>query len=154
MNQISDLGFGQDINKLAGYGIAADGRCGNLDLVFENTGVNPATVTLKEFLGVGAPGTVSGYSPILPAPVVLVPKGTRTVSISVLSRKIGIFGSGNTTVNISTVIRNMGNLRGAQVDLFVPGRRGWSYEPAARRDNSPGYGPLLDEPSIPPVQVP
>jgi hypothetical protein len=47
-----------------------------------------------------------------------------------VSQKVGFFGSGNTTANITAVIRNKADLRGAQIDLVAPSRRGWGLDTA------------------------
>lgn len=123
MNQVSSIPFGTDATLLAGYAYRAGDRLGNVDLVIENTGANALYFQLKEqtnpsgaFVNVGSAQT-------------LVPKGTKTVSYNLISERVGFFGSGNTTANVSFVIRNKGNLRGAQIDIVVTGRRGWGFDP-------------------------
>lgn len=120
MNQVSTIGLGTDITKIAGYAFAANDRLGNIDFVFENTGANTAAIQLKEVVG-------SGYVN-LGSEIQVVAKGTKTVSLVLLSKYLGIFGSGNTTINMSTVMRNQGNLRGAQIDIVPVGRSGFSWD--------------------------
>lgn len=80
----------------------------------------------------------------------VVPKGTKTASYVLNSKTVGFFGTatGGTTVNITSVIRNRGDLRGAQIDLLPGGRKGWGYSsgfnPDAVRNN---WGPIPDVPS-------
>jgi len=122
MNQVSSIPFGTDATLLAGYAYRANDRLGNVDLTIENTGSNALYFQLKEqtnpsgaFVNVGAAQT-------------LVPKGVKTVSYNLIAKRVGFFGSGSTTANVSFSIRNKGNLRGAQVDIVVTGRRGWGYD--------------------------
>jgi hypothetical protein len=138
MQQISTIPFGSDATILAGYALAANDRLGNLDLVIENTGANDLYLKVAEYDGVTSP---SGYADI-GVPVTVVPKGTKTVSLSLLSKKIGFFGSGNTVANVSTVYRNRADLRGAQIDIVVQGRKGWGFDTAfdVNAFTSPGYG--------------
>jgi len=123
MNQISSIGFGSDASVLAGYALAADGRLGNISLVVENTGANSLYLQIREHTGTTSP---SGYSNLGTA-VTVVPKGIKDINLNLLSKQIGFFGSGNTTANISTVIRNKGDLRGAQIDIVPVSRQGWGY---------------------------
>ena len=91
--------------------------------------------------------TLTGFTTVGP-PFVLAPKGVLTRSYNLLTKRIGFFGSGvagnvvqqiapyqtlrvsSTTVNISAVIRNPSDLRGAQIDINSIGRQGWGYDPA------------------------
>ena len=84
-------------------------------------------------------------------PFVVAPRGVVTRSYNLLSRRIGFFGSGiaatvtqqiapyqamlvsSTTVNITAVIRNPSDLRGAQIDISTVGRQGWGYDQALDR---------------------
>ena len=58
------------------------------------------------------------------------------MSYSVLGKKFGFFGSGqdsagvarSVTANVTTVLRNKGDLRGAQVDIVQTGRRGFGWD--------------------------
>lgn len=129
MNQISSVGFGPDATVLAGYAQSANERLGNIDFVYENTGTNSAYIKVGQFDGVTSP---SGYKDVGNA-VTVVPGGTLTRSFTFISKRIGFFGSGNTKVNISAVIRNKGDLRGAQIDIVPVGRRSWGYDQAFDR---------------------
>ncbi len=126
MNQQSSIGFGTDANVFAAYAQNANGKLGHVDFVFENTGGNQAYLKLMQYDGVTAP---SGYALVGEA-FTLVPGGSVTKSYVLVNQRIGFFGSGNTTVNISSVIRNKGDLRGAQIDIVAVGRRGWGYDEA------------------------
>ena len=138
MNQVSSIGFGDNAEVLAGYAMAANDRLGAIDLVVENTGDNPLYLQVAEFDGTTAP---SGYAK-LGAAQSIVARGQKTLSLNLLSKQIGFFGSGDTVANISTVMRNKADLRGAQIDIVPVARKGWGYDhgfdKAAFR--SPGYG--------------
>ena len=142
INQASSLGFGANADVLAGYALAANDRLGNIDLVIENTGLNPLYLQIKEHDGVTAP---SGYANLGSA-LSIVAKGTKTVSLNLISKQIGFFGSGNTTANISTVIRNPADRRNAQIDIVAGGRRNFGFDDAFDKKafRSPGWGPQPD----------
>lgn len=127
MNQLSSIPFGSDAEVIGGYALAGNDRLGNFDLVIdlpvtENT--NSLYLRIKEHDGVTAP---SGWKDIA-APITVVPGGTKTVSLVVLNKRIGFFGSGNVTANISTVQRNKAALGGGQIDIVQVARRGWGFE--------------------------
>ena len=126
MNQVSTIPFGNNVNVIAGYAQVVNDRLGAFDLVVENTGANSLYLLLKEYDGSTSP---SGFKNLGAANTV-VAGGTKTISLSLLSKTIGFFGSGNTVANISTVQRNPGNLRGAQIDIKVGGRFGYAFDPA------------------------
>ena len=126
MNQLSSIGFGPDATVFAGYAQSANDRLGNIDFVFENTGANQAYIKLAQYDGTTSP---SGYAQIGDAFTVAA-GGVITKSYVLLSKRVAFFGSGNTTVNISTVIRNKADLRGAQIDIVAVGRKGWGLDPA------------------------
>jgi hypothetical protein len=141
VNQQSTIPFGTDATLLAGYAMnAANDRLGNFDLVIENTGANSLYLRVKE-----QTLPQSGFSDV-GSPITVVPKGTVTRSYSILSKRIGFFGSGNTIANISPVLRNKGDLRGAQIDIVQIGRRGWSWDNAFDQKSfkSPGWGTQPD----------
>ena len=129
MNQQSAIGFSTDATVLAGYAQSAGDRLGNIDFVFENTGTNTAYIKIGQFDGTTSP---SGYA-FVHFPFTVVPAGTVTKSYQFLNKRIGFFGSGSTKVNISTVIRNKGDLRGAQIDIVPVGRRSWGYDQAFQK---------------------
>jgi hypothetical protein len=135
MNQISAVGFGLDASVFAGYAQSANERLGNIDFIVENTGSYTLYMTLGQYDGNTAP---SGFAKV-GAAFVVVPGGVQTKSYSLLSKRIGFFGSGNTLTtllgsaastkaNITAVLRNKADLRGAQIDMVATGRRGWSYD--------------------------
>lgn len=126
MNQLSSIGFGTDATVFAGYAESANDRLGNLDFTYENTGPNSAWIKLMQYDGTTSP---SGYAQVGSA-FSLVPGGVITKSYVLLSKRVAFFGSGSTTVNISTVLRNKSDLRGAQIDIVAVGRRGWGYDEA------------------------
>jgi hypothetical protein len=100
-----------------------------------NVTASPPSSALTGFTGIGPPFVVN-------------PKGCITRSYNLLTQKIGFFGSGiattvtqqiapyqsllvrSTTVNITAVIRNNSDLRGAQIDIDTVSRQGWGYDPA------------------------
>jgi len=126
MNQLSSIGFGTDANVFAGYAQSANDRLGNIDFVFENTGPNSAYIKLMQYDGVSSP---SGFA-VVGVPFTLVPGGVSTKSYVLLNQRVAFFGSGSTSVNISAVIRNKADLRGADISIVAVGRRGWGYDEA------------------------
>jgi len=127
LNQNSSIGFGTDANVLAGYAQSANDRLGNIDFIFENRGSVSAFIKVCQFDGVTSP---SGYAQIGGGSTV-VAGGALTRSFNLLSKRIGFFGSGvggSTSVNVTAVIRNKGDLRGGQIDIVATGRKGWGYD--------------------------
>lgn len=135
MNQVSAVGFGPDATVFAGYAQSANERLGNIDFIVENTGANTLYMTLGQWDGDTAP---SGFAKVGVA-FVVVPGGVQTKSYSLVSKRIGFFGSGNTLTtlagvatsakaNITAVLRNKADLRGAQIDIVATGRKGWGYD--------------------------
>jgi hypothetical protein len=148
MNQLSSVPFGSDATLLAGYAQITNAKMGNIDFLIENTGANTLYFRLKEY---PVSGTVSGYGDVGPA-ITIVAKGQTTIRASVVSQRIGFFGSGNTTANITCVFRNPGDLRGAQIDLLASGHRGWGYDPAFNKaELTKKWGSPPDDPTTPPV---
>jgi hypothetical protein len=94
------------------------------------------------------------YTP-LGAAFIVAAKGCITRSYNLLSQRVGFFGSGiataltgiingvfynnvtfkSTTVNITAVIRNPSDIRGAQIDISQVGRQGWGYDQAFNTPN-------------------
>ena len=141
MNQCSTIGFGTNAQVLAGYALAANDRLGNIDLIVENTGKNSLYFKIAEHDGVTSP---SGYRDII-TPVTIVAGGNKTISLNLLNKQIGFFGSGPTTANVSTVIRNPANLAGRQIDIVAgPAHQGWGFSSATdvKAFRSPGYPPV------------
>jgi hypothetical protein len=172
MNQLSAIGFGPDANVFAGYAQSANDRLGAIDFIVENTsgqqagvGANqPAGATLylqlRQYDGNTSP---SGYVNVGTA-FVVPPGGTQTKHFNLLSKRVAFFGSGNTAVattvagltgaatatkaNITAVIRNKSDLRGAQIDIIAGGRRGWGFDEAFNRTElTKKWGPPPDSPT-------
>lgn len=159
MNQLSSVGFSADANVLAGYAQSTNERLGNIDFIFENRGTNAVYIQVRQFDGTTAP---SGYANVGTA-FTVVAAGVITKSYNFLSKRIGFFGSGiggSASVSISAVIRNKGDLRGAQIDIVATGRRGWGIDPAFNSpDLTKKWGPAPDSPSttasgLPPTTIP
>jgi len=92
-------------------------------------------------------GAITGFTSVGP-PFILAPRGVLTRSYNLLTQRIGFFGSGiaatvaqqtapyqsllvrSTTVNITAVLRNPADLRGAQIDINTVSRQGWGFDPA------------------------
>jgi len=155
INQLSAIGFGPDAQTMSGYAQAANERLGNFDLVIENTGANTLRFQLRTFDGTTSP---SGYAAVGSA-VVVVPGGTKTVSYSLVNKRAGLFGSGNTATdlsgsatstkaNVSVVIRNKADLRGGQIDICAGGHAGWGYDQGINPNvTSKNWGAPPDAPS-------
>jgi hypothetical protein len=129
MNQVSSIPFGTDANVYQAYAQSANERLGAIAFVFENTGPNTAYIRLGQYDGKTSP---SGYASIDTTYAAngfngfsVAPGGTVTRSYALLSKRIAFFGSGNTIVNVSAVLRNKSDLRGAQIDIVPAGRKGW-----------------------------
>jgi hypothetical protein len=133
MNQISVIGFGNDDTLLAGYAQAANERLGAFDLVIENIGANTLTLKFKE-LNFSNDTTYADVPPVTTATVVA--GGTKTISFTCNSRKLGFFGTGNTKANVSVVLRNKADLRGAQIDIVNTGRKGWTWDTAYNKPST------------------
>ncbi len=138
MSQISVVGFGSDptLSKVAAK-ITANDRLGKLELEFENLGNNSAYIQLKELN--------SGVYTDLGSLFEVKPLGVLPKSLVLISKTIGFFGYGNTTVNIHPFMRNPANLRGAQWDIEIEGRKSWSFDPAYNTDAvQPIVEPIVD----------
>ena len=142
MNQVSSVAFGTDANVFQGYAESANDRLGAIDFVFENTGPNPAYIRLGQYDGQTSP---SGFATIdttyTASPFTagfrgfaVAPGGTVTNHYVLISKRVAFFGSGNTVVNISAVLRNKSDLRGAQIDIVATGRRSWGYDQGWNRN--------------------
>lgn len=133
-SQISTLGFANDATKLSGYMYRFE-RLGNFDLLIENTGANSVYFIVKEQT------SPSGAFVPVSTPITIVPKGTKTLSLNLLSKKVGFFGSGNTTVNVQVNFRNPAALSGQGFDFVVTGKKGWGYDPGlADGEKLPNWG--------------
>jgi hypothetical protein len=134
-NQVSTIPFGTDATKISGYMFRTNDRLGNFDLQIDNTGPNSLYFQVKE-----QTNPSGAFVNVGPA-VTIVPKGIKTISLNLLSKKLGFFGSGNTTANVQVTFRNPSNLAGAQWDLVVTGRKGWGYDPElAPGEKLPNWG--------------
>lgn len=142
MNQVSSVPFGTDANVFQAYAQSANDRLGAVDFVFENTGPNAAYIRVGQYDGVTSPSgfatidTTYTASPFTAAFLgfAIAPGGTVTRHYNLISKRIAFFGSGNTVVNISSVLRNPADLRGAQIDILPATRRGWGYDEAWNRN--------------------
>ena len=145
MNQLTAT-FGTDASVLVGYAETANERLGNVDFIVENTGDIDLFFQVRQYDGITSP---SGYANV-GAGNTIKARGAKTISYTLLSKRIGFFGSGTAasitvpsnatgvggstvlrsyaTANITAVLRNKGDLRGAQIDLTATGRKGWSYD--------------------------
>lgn len=136
MNQVSAIGFGVDADKLAGYAQAVNDRLGNFDLIVENTGDNTLYMIVREQKHTTV-AYASGYADV-GSWFTVVPRGVQTKSYSLVSKRVGFFGSGrdsnaaaaSTKANVSVVLRNKSDLRGAQIDIVSMARRGWGVDEA------------------------
>jgi len=143
-NQISTIPFGTDASKLVGYATRANERLGGFDLIIENTGSNTLSMQVRT-LG-GLYGTT--WTPI-EAFFTVVPQGNTTRHYAIVNQVIGFFGSGNTTANVSSVIRNPAGLRGGQIDIYVQGKKNWGFDPAyATGAYTPVWGSPPDNPNV------
>lgn len=136
MNQISSVGFGSDITVMAAYAQAANDKLGPVDFQFENTGNTTAVIRLMTYDGSTAPSgfaavaTATQQSGQVAGAFTVAPGGAVTRGYSLLNKRLAFFGSGNTTVNITPVYRNKGDLRGAQIDIVTVGRKNWKFDDA------------------------
>lgn len=142
MNQVSSIPFGTDANVFQAYAQSANDRLGAIDFVFENVGASTAYIRLAQFDGVTSPSgfatidttyTVSPFTADFRGFAVAA-GGTVTRHYNLISKTVAFFGSGNTSVNISSVIRNKSDLRGAQIDIVAVGREGWGYDQGWNRN--------------------
>lgn len=131
MNQVSQVSFGPDISQVNGYLQYGNERLGNVDLVIENTSDYDLIFQAKAASAL----TNSGFANVGSA-VTIKARGAKTLSYNILAKKFGFFGSGqdssgnakSVTANVTTVIRNKSDLRGAQVDIVNIGKRGWGSD--------------------------
>ena len=138
-NQVSTLGFGSDASVISGYAFRTNEKFGNVNLNFENTGSNSVVLQLRELVG---SGSNAAYSVNLTPQFTLVAGGVTNKSLVILNQQIGLFGSGQTTVNMSIEQRNMGDRRHAEIEIIPVGKQNWGYSPAfAVNAYSGNYGP-------------
>jgi hypothetical protein len=128
MNQVSAIGFGPDAEVFAGYAQSANERLGNIDFIVENTGSNTLYMTLGQYDGDTSP---SGYAKVGTA-FVVVPGGVQTKSYSLVSKRIGFFGSGNTeTCRAPLPLPRPTSLRSSATSPTCVVRRSTSLQPVA-----------------------
>ena len=144
-NQISQIGFGSNIQVCAAYAQAANDRLGPVDFVIHNTGANSLTLQIREHDGTTSP---SGYKNVVgvSAFTTVVAGGVVNIHTTLVSKQVGFFGSGNTTANITPVLRNKADLRGASIDIIALGRRGFGWDDAFDKAafRAPGWGAQPD----------
>jgi len=157
MNQLAEVPFGTNRNVWAGYAQSANDRLGTFTLVVENTGDKTLNFVAKKYDGTTAP---SGFVPIGTA-MTIVPGGSQTQTYTIVDKKLGFFGSGNTATDLSgtaastkarlsIVIPSKSSLTGAQIDIVTSGHRGWGYDEGFdKRTTSKKWGPAPDFPSEP-----
>jgi hypothetical protein len=147
MNQLSCIGFGSDASVYSGYAQAAGDRLGNVDFIFENTGTKNAFIRVKEIAANGDITAVGDSISVVAGGKVSAP------TFNLLSKRVGFFGSGvggSTTVNISVVLTNKADLRGAQIDIVAAGRKGWGFDAGFNKKSTQKYwGQFPDETASP-----
>jgi hypothetical protein len=128
--QLSNLGFGTDATVLSGYALRLNDRFGAVDFVFENVGTNTATLDIREFLS-GYPTSSYVHAPsALGWPFTVVAGGgVVTKHVVTASQQLGIFGSGNTQVNVTIALRNPADRRSPMVECIPVGKQNWGYAP-------------------------
>ena len=158
-NSIS-AGFGSDATQLAAWGVYANERLGKLDVIVENIGANPLYLQVKSYTGTGIVnnpnGTVttttsaSGYVNVGNA-FSVAPGGASTQSYIIDGKQVGFFGSGNTSANITTVLRNTSDLRGEALDMASNWHFGWGFDPGTniKSFRSPGWGAFPFDSTVP-----
>lgn len=155
MNQQSSIGFGSDTSVLAAYANTINNRLGNFDLVIENTSNETVFIRVREYSGLRSTAegglsstSTSGYINASVAEATVVAGGVKTLSLCLTSQQIGFFGSGSlgrtARANISTVLRNISNLRGADISIVPVGRKGYGYDLGFNSNAflSPGWGSI------------
>jgi hypothetical protein len=122
--QLSNIGFGTDATVLSGFALRLNDRFGSFAMTYENVGPNVATFVVREFVSgyptssyVNAPATFGG-------PVVLQPGGVKTISYVSAAQQIGLFGSGNTQVNATIMLRNPADRRNPTIECIPVGKQG------------------------------
>ncbi len=127
MQNFAKIGLGADANDLAGSAFTPNDRLGPVNIQIENiqpenapAAGNAAYVVIKQLTGSGWANLVSGFS--------VAAGGRVNKEVKVFTKKIGFFGSGNTTVTISVQHAHGSALRGGQIDVEATGRRGYGYD--------------------------
>jgi hypothetical protein len=116
----------------AGYAQSANDRLGSVDFSYENTGANTLYVRLMQYDGTTSPSGFAsidtGYTTDGFLGTKIVAGGVITKSYNLVSKRVGFFGSGNTTCNITANIRNKSDLRGGDITIASSGRRSWGWD--------------------------
>ena len=133
------MGFGPDASTLTSYAYRAGTKLGAIGLGFENTGANPVTLQVRELVG---SGTAAVYSYNLGAQFVVNAGGYVEKNYVIVNQQFALFGSGNTTVNMTAFLRNLADRRDAQLDIVPVGKQNWGYSPGENVNAFSGnYGP-------------
>lgn len=140
--QLSNIAFGTDATTLSGYALRLNDRFGAVDLNFENIGVNTATLFVREFVsgypsGSYATSSTAYQGTSLGTPIVIAPSCVQTKHFVTASQQIGIFGSGNTQVNVTIMLRNPADRRNPEVECIPVGKQNWGTAPGY---NSGAFG--------------
>jgi len=146
--QLSNLGFGTDATTLSGFALRLNDRFGAVDLNFENVGQNTAVLFVREFVS----GYPSGSYPAnatqyqgtaLGSPISIPPSCTTTKHIVTASQQLGVFGSGNTQVNITIMLRNPADRRNPEVECIPVGKQNWGTAPGYNSNAFSGIYPNI-----------
>jgi hypothetical protein len=146
--QLSNIGFGSDATTLSGYALRLNDRFGAVDLNFENVGQNTATLFVREFLSgfptSSYPTNALNYAgTILGAPISIAPSCVTTKHLVTASQQIGIFGSGNTQVNITIMLRNPADRRNPLIECIPIGKQNWGFAPGFNSNAFQGIYPNI-----------
>ena len=150
MNTQTRLNVGSDSTKIVGSILASgNSRIGPIALEFENFGygqnlgklqnagpaANSVSLTVKSYTG-------SGWEELIPA-FTLTP-GAKVIKTAVVhSKKIAVFGSGNTVVGLTIPLTQSQTMRGGTFDIELPGRTGFGFD--ADADSNQMFPPLPPE---------
>lgn len=147
--QLSNIGFGTDATTLSGYALRLNDRFGAVDLNFENVGANTATLFIREFVSGYPSGTYVTTSPNYPlsgalgTPISIAPSCTTTKHIVTASQQLGLFGSGNTQVNVTIMLRNPADRRNPTVECIPVGKQNWGFAPGFNQNAFQGIYPNI-----------
>jgi hypothetical protein len=140
--QLSNIAFGTDATTLSGYALRLNDRFGAVDLIFENVGANQATLFIREYTSgypnYTYPATGSQYfNTGFGAAIVIPPGGVKTQHLVQASTQMGLFGSGNTSVNVTIALRNPADRRNPEIECIPVGKQNWGFAPGF---NSTAFG--------------
>ena len=139
--QLSNLGFGTDATILTGYALRLNDRFGAVDLTFENVGVNTGTIFIRELISGFPASTYQNVPQVLGGPITIAPSAVQTKHIVTASQQLGLFGSGNTQVNVTINLRNIADRRQPTVECIPVGKQNWGAAPGYF--NTSGYSPAF-----------